>query len=207
MCVAVRMLSGIFFSALLVGCVGLLSAAVSVRQGFAGNALLPADCAIVFGAAVAAGDRPSAAMFRRIDTAVSLYEEGSVERLILAGGTGEGNVRSEASVMREYAVSHGVHENDIRLEDASTSTLENLQYAQNLTNDCSSILGISDAYHLARIELLAERLGYEHFRTYPAIQRPPHQSELRSIFRETAAYTFYAFHADAIFALRNAVRE
>ncbi len=164
---------------------------LQVKQQFAGNGTLPADCALVFGAAVY-GSIPSPAILRRVSTAATLYREEKVKKLILSGGRGEGNRQSEATVMRREAINLGVDAEDISIEDQSHSTWENLLYSQNLTSQCSSIVGISDGYHLARIELLARRQGWKNFGTIPTELRPPEMSEHRSVLRETFAYLYYA---------------
>lgn len=164
---------------------------LQVKQHFQGNGTVPADCALVFGAAVY-GSVPSPAITRRVSTAAALYRDKKVKKLILSGGRGEGNRQSEATVMRREAIELGVSANDIAIEDQSHSTWENLLYSKNLTSQCSSIVGISDGYHLARIELLAERQGWENFGTIPAAIRPPEASEHRSVLRETFAYLYYA---------------
>lgn len=166
-----------------------------VKSHFKGSATLPADCALVFGAAVY-GNLPGPAIVRRVETAATLYKEKKVNTLILSGGRGEGNQQSEATIMRREAVRRGVSAQDIVMEDASHSTWENLLYSQNLTSECSSVVGISDAYHLARIALIADRQGWVNFGTVPAGTRPPEMSENQSVLRETFAYLYYALRMD-----------
>lgn len=176
--------------------IAVFSAMGIVYAHFNGDAQLPADCALVFGAAVYASSQPGPAIVRRVSTASSLYRLHQVNRLILSGGRGEGNQASEAEVMKKQAMMAGVRASDIVLEDQSHSTWENLLYSQNLTSHCKSVVGISDAYHLARIELLARRLGWKDLKTIPAAIHPESGSENRSVLREAFAYLYYAFHID-----------
>lgn len=166
-----------------------------VKRHFEGDATLPADCALVFGAAVY-GNLPGPAIVRRVTTAVDLYKDGKIRTLIVSGGRGEGNSLSEADIMRREALRYGVSANDIILEDQSHSTWENLLYSQNLTSQCSSVVGISDAYHLARIGLIADRQGWVNFGTVPAGTRPAEMSENQSVLRETFAYLYYVLRMD-----------
>jgi len=168
---------------------------MQVKSHFTGNGTLPADCALVFGAAIY-GNLPGPAIIRRVTTAADLYKDGKVHTLILSGGRGEGNTLSEAAIMRQEAVRYGVLAKDIVIEDQSHSTWENLLHSQNLTSQCSSVVGVSDAYHLARIEKIAERQGWTHFGTVPAGTRPPEMSEHQSVLRETFAYLYYALWMD-----------
>jgi vancomycin permeability regulator SanA len=174
---------------------------LSIRSYFGGTATLPSECAIVFGAAVYGYDLPGPAIVRRVGKAAALYHEGNVQTLILSGGTGKGSgvSESEASVMRAYAMELGVDPMDIILESASHSTWENLLFARPLTEQCKKVIGISDQFHLARIELLSWRQGWGELDTIPAEERPPAISERRSLVREVFAMLYYAFYLDTIF--------
>lgn len=176
--------------------VALLSAIFIVYAHINDAASLPADCAIVFGAAVYGNQYPGPAIVRRVARAAELYRSGSVHRLILSGGRGSGNLLSEAAAMRKEAVSHGVADKDITLEVRSHSTWENLLYSRDLTTQCNSVIGISDGYHLARIKLLAWRLGYGDFSVLAAGDRPDAESERKSVLREAFGYLYYFFHID-----------
>lgn len=198
------MVRAIFGALALAGAGALLSISAAfllVISGFAGNADLPADCGLVFGAAVYGYDRPGPAIVRRISTAARLYNEGMVKRLILTGGVGRGGgvSLSEASVMREQAVSYGVQVFDIRTEESSHSTMENLQFSRELVDDCQSVVGISDAFHLTRIRMLAFRQGWHNLTVQPADTRPNAGSELKSVVREVFALLYYGFYLDKVF--------
>lgn len=172
---------------------------VSITSQFDGSAELPADCALVFGAAVYSLNIPGPAITRRVAAASALYREGTVGRLILSGGLGTGNRRSEAEVMRALAIEQGVRPSDIILEDQSHSTWENIEFAQPLAADCGSTVAVSDQYHLARIELLSWRQGWGDLQTIPAQTRPPEGSEKKSMFREVLAYSYYLLYLDYFF--------
>jgi len=170
-----------------------------VYAHFDGTGELPADCAVVFGAAVYGLNQPGPAIVRRVGAAAELYRDGSVKRLFLSGGLGNGNRKSEASVMRDQALRLGVSASDITLEEESHSTWENIANTKPLTEDCTSVIGISDQYHLARIELLSWRQGWGELQTFPAQDRPPVESEKRSLLREVLAFLYYIMFVDVIF--------
>ncbi|NOS67590.1 MAG: YdcF family protein [Candidatus Peribacteraceae bacterium] len=168
------------------------STVLFVYQRMDGNGVSTADCAIVFGAAV----RPvfnddgkitaytaGPGIARRVATAAELFEQGRIHRLFFSGGRGVGNTKSEAQVMKEYAVSLGIPSERITLEEDSSSTWENLLYTRPLTYDCHGVLAISDAYHLARIRMIAHIQGWE-LPTYPAEPRPQMLFIARSLLRE-----------------------
>ncbi len=168
----------------------------------AGDAVFPVECAIVFGAAVGPGSRPGPALVRRVSGASTLYRRHDIQRIILSGGKGTGNRLSEAEVMRRLALQQGVAERDIRVESQSHSTWENLLYAKNLTKDCSSVVAVSDGYHLARIRLLALRQKWQGMGITPAqASKEMTLQERKAIMREVFAYLYYAFYIDRIWKI------
>lgn len=170
-----------------------------VYSHFDGTAELPADCAVVFGAAVYGQNLPGPAITRRVAAAADLYRRGQVKTLIFSGGKGRGVRESEAEVMRSFAIELGVSADDIIIEDKSHSTWENIANVRNLTSQCSNVVGVSDQYHLARIELLSWRQGWGELETVPAQDRPPAASEKRSVIREVLALIYYASYMDVLF--------
>jgi vancomycin permeability regulator SanA len=160
-----------------------------VISQFDGNAVFPADCAIVFGAAVHGTGNAGPGITRRVSTAADLYHAGDVQKIFLTGGKGDENKESEAHVMRKVALLHGVDPEDIVLEETATSTIENILYTTPLLKDCDSIVGISDRYHLARIRFLADTYNLE-LDTYPAEHLPTRAFETRAILREVAAFLY-----------------
>ena len=172
--------------------VGTVIYVVSQEQG--SPAAVPADCGIVFGTAVwPVYDREGTiirsvagpGMTRRISTAADLYRKGSLHRLFVTGGVGDPKLTSEAQVMKNLASSLGVPAERITVEDRARSTWENLLYTHPLTSDCTSVVAISDAYHLARIAFIARMQGWN-LPTYPADQRPPLLFFVQSLLREAA---------------------
>ncbi len=190
---------GLFFcaSAIFIGIITLV-----VLRGFNGSGQLPTDCAIVFGAAVYGTQFAGPGIVRRVGGAGEYYRQGLITRkIILSGGTGSGNKLSEAQVMKREALKQGIPSAMIFTEDESHSTLENLRFSQPLAKDCKSVVGISDKYHLARIDLLARRLDWDNFSTVPVQGSPTKDFERQSVIREIIAYTYYVLHADALIHL------
>jgi uncharacterized SAM-binding protein YcdF (DUF218 family) len=188
-------LCGLLLKALLLAAV-LIAAllgttALIIYSYFGGTAELPADCAIVFGAAVYGQDTASPAITRRVSAAAKLYREDNVQKIILSGGKGTGVRESEAQVMRTVALEQGVLETDIVMEDQSHSTWENILHSRPLAEGCTSVIGVSDQYHLARIELLSWRLGWGNLQTAPAQGKTLSASERRGFIREIFAYLYY----------------
>ena len=125
------------------------------------NAETKSDAAIVLGAAAWNG-KPSPVLQERLNHAIELYENGTVEYLIFTGGTAAGEVKSEARASMEYAIEQGVDSDRIIIEEKSTITKENLEYAieavEEQNYDFDSYILVSDPLHMKRSVLLAEEL-------------------------------------------------
>lgn len=175
---------------------------VAILSGFDGTGGLPADCGLVFGAAISGRNTAGPAIVRRVDGAAALWKEGQINTLILTGGKGDSWRLSEGAVMRQQAIRDGVDGRDILVEDSARSTKENLANSRFLVEKhCKTVVAISDQYHLARIRLLAKRAGWGSLPTYGVPDRPAQQGESRSVMRELAAYMYYALGADQFMTL------
>lgn len=119
-----------------------------------------ADTAIILGAA-ADENGPSPVYRERINHGIELYNYGYVDKLIMTGGTGEGNTHSDAYIAKQYTVSHGIPEEDILTEDTSTITQENLKNSKLIMaeNGFDTAIIVSDPLHMRRAMLLARDAG------------------------------------------------
>ncbi|MBE6815739.1 MAG: YdcF family protein [Ruminococcaceae bacterium] len=117
----------------------------------------PADVAIVLGAAISDGE-VSPVYRERINHAITLYKEGTVDSIILTGGFGEGSYKSDSQVAKEYALSQDVPEERILIEEKSTITEENLEFSKEVMeeNDLETAIIVSDPLHMKRAMLMAE---------------------------------------------------
>lgn len=119
-----------------------------------------ADVAIILGAATQ-NNEVSPVYRERINQGIRLYQEGDVKKIIVTGGTGEGNNKSDAYIAKQYVVSKGIPEADILTEETSTITQENLEYSKVImdANNYETALIVSDPLHMKRAMLLAEDAG------------------------------------------------
>jgi len=125
---------------------------------------------IVLGAKVD-GDVPSLTLKTRLETALAYLEDEPSALVIVTGGQGRGETRSEASVMAEWLSSRGIAEERIFLEDKSTDTRENLQNARAIAEaqNLPAPFGVvSSSFHLYRAEKLALEAGFEAVQTLSA---------------------------------------
>lgn len=127
-----------------------------------------ADAAVVFGARVYANGRPSDALTERTQTACKLYQHGYVRRLIFSGGPGDGAVH-ETEAMQKYAIGRGVRPEDIILDPAGLNTQATVENTTTLfqQNRIRRVLAVSHFYHLPRVKLAYQRLGWSVY-TVPA---------------------------------------
>lgn len=121
-----------------------------------------ADAIVVLGAAQYVG-RPSPVLRARVDHAVSLWKRGLAPTLILTGGTGVGDTTSEAAVARKYAMSRGVPDRAIVVEIKGRTTSESMRAVARIMEDReqTSVILVSDPFHMLRLSILARRFGME----------------------------------------------
>jgi uncharacterized SAM-binding protein YcdF (DUF218 family) len=111
---------------------------------------------VVLGAAQYGG-RPSPALERRLEAALSLYQKGLAPRIAVAGGRAPGDRWSEGEVGCRYLKARGVPEKALLCETQSQNTYENLLFLRpHLTGP---VLLVTDAPHLPRALFLARLLG------------------------------------------------
>ena len=155
-----------------------------------------ADVAIILGTAVW-DNRPSPVFKERINHAILLYKNDSVDFLIFTGGIGEGKEFSEAEVGKRYAIENGVPESKISIEEKSTITDENLKFAKEIMNQnkFSKALIVSDPLHMKRAMLMAKN---HHIDAYSSPTKTSRYISVKSKFgfvmRETFFYIGYKIH-------------
>ena len=140
--------------------VSLLSVVVWARRDTAERA----SAIVVLGAAQYVG-HPSPVLRARLDHAVALWRRGLAPRIIFTGGFGVGDTTSEAAVSRTYAMKHGIPDSVILLEGGGRNTSESLAAAAAImrAHEMRSAILVSDAFHMARLRIIAHQLGIEPF--------------------------------------------
>jgi uncharacterized SAM-binding protein YcdF (DUF218 family) len=113
--------------------------------------------AVVLGAAVLKGGRPSPTLRRRTLTAVLLAKEGLANSLIFSGGIGRFEP-TEAEVMRCIAQQQGIGDDNLILDTCSTSTIETARNCAYIIHELGfkEAWIVTDSYHMCR-SLLAFR--------------------------------------------------
>lgn len=138
--------------------------------------------AVVFGAAVR-GNRPTTILRDRLDTAIALYHDGIVDRLVMSGD-GQYPSYDEPGVMARYAISHGVPEAAIVIDRFGLRTYDTCYRLRHVYGVDRAIL-VSQGFHLPRALFVCEFVGVE------AIGMSADKREYRS----ARWYTFREFFA------------
>ncbi|MGM0818255.1 MAG: YdcF family protein [Actinomycetota bacterium] len=121
-----------------------------------------ADAIVVLGAAQYDG-HPSAALQGRLDHAAWLYEAGRAPRIVVTGGSREGDRFTEAEAGALYLHASGVPGEAIERETTGASTFTSLaSVARYLRPEgVTSVIVVSDPFHSHRAKAIAREVGFE----------------------------------------------
>ncbi len=128
------------------------------------------DCEylMILGNQVVGEDTPSALMIERTDRAAEYLRENQDCTVVVCGGiTTEGQIISEAALMKKLLTEKGVSPDRIILEDKSTTTFENFEFAKEVIVKDSGkdiadieVAFLSSDYHMHRAGVIAEHFGF-----------------------------------------------
>ncbi len=120
------------------------------------------DCILVLGAGVwGEGEAayPSHMLEDRLKTALSLYDAGASEKLLMSGDHGRAEY-DEVNVMKNYAMACGVASNNVFMDHAGFSTYESMYRARDVFK-AQKVLIVTQEYHLYRAVYVANALGLD----------------------------------------------
>jgi len=160
-----------------------------------------ADAIVVLGSAQYNG-RPSSIFEARLEHAVTLYEDGVAPVIVTVGGKADGDQFAEAEAGRDYLAKAGVAADALLAVPEGADTLQSLRAASAAFEEqgWSHAVLVTDPWHAMRAERMAEDAGLE-ADSSPTRQGPAVQTrgtQLRYIFRETAAYLLYRATGESI---------
>lgn len=116
-----------------------------------------ARVAVVFGAGLRRDGRPTPVLQDRVETAVELYRQGKVDRLLMSGDNLSANY-NEPAAMRRAAIELGVPAEAISLDYAGQRTYDTCYRAKAIFGVTEAVL-VTQAFHLPRALFLCEALG------------------------------------------------
>jgi SanA protein len=114
----------------------------------------PTRYGVILAAETTPQGRPSAVLKDRIQRGVDLYLAGKVSQLVMSGRA------PEPAIMRDYAVSLGVSQEDIVLDNGGIRTYATCYIAANQL-DIKEAIFITQPYHLPRTLYLCQALGID----------------------------------------------
>ena len=139
------------------------------------------DCVIVCGYPASDDGTISEILKSRVDEGISLYKDGYVKMMIMSG-TNAHNEYVEAEVMKEYALTQGVKEEDILLETKAKSTYHNMLYSKEIVEEygLKSCYVITNSWHLRKADYYSRKFNFD----YEMIQskKPDSMSCLKVVY-------------------------
>lgn len=131
------------------------------------------DYLIVLGAGLK-GNNLSTVLKGRLDAAIKCVNKYNYKgKIVVSGGQGSDEDRSEADAMYQYLVEQGISKDRILKEDKSTSTAENFTFSKKIIEKDSgkdvkklNIKVVTTDFHCLRSRLLAYKKGYGKIELY-----------------------------------------
>ncbi|MDB6120528.1 MAG: putative rane protein [Verrucomicrobiaceae bacterium] len=150
-----------------------------------------ADVALVLGSKVEMNGKPSVRLQGRLDRTVELYKAGYFPWVIASGGVGKEGF-DEAAVMRDYLVGQGVPADHVILDSHGDNTFASAQNTLAIAKQkhFTSVMAISQYFHLPRSRLALQRCGFKP--VYTAHAKLFEWRDVYSSLRETLGYVKYS---------------
>ena len=106
---------------------------------------------------------PSILLQDRLNTALDYLEDHPDLTVVVSGGKGDDEHKSEAQAMHDYLVERGIPSEQIILEDQSSNTHENLIFTTRLLKEMGydtdvEFVVVSNGFHLTRVRMLWDRV-------------------------------------------------
>ena len=135
-----------------------------------GDSPRPAEAALVLGAGLAADGTPSPFLRERVEAAAQLYRAGRVKVLLMSGDNSRRDY-DEVTTMAGIAAELGVPATAIVLDHAGFDSYSSCYRARHVFG-ATSVIVVSQQFHLPRAVWLCQRLGLDAQGVYPAASFP-----------------------------------
>lgn len=154
----------------------------------------PADAIVVLGSRVYPGGMAGPALRRRARHAAALYQQGFAPHIVCSGGLGA-DPPTEAEVACAFVEQLGVPTSAIVLETQAHSTEENALYTAAIAYErgWSSLLIVSDGYHLLRATFLFKQTGLTIYASPAQITAGP-MNPIERAGRETREWAAFGWY-------------
>jgi len=117
------------------------------------------QAALVLGARVYSDRRLSGIFQDRIDTAIYLYNNKKVDKIIISGDHGQDNY-DEVNVAKDYLLSKNIKNEDIFLDHAGFDTYDSIYRAKEIFQ-AQSLVVVTQNFHLKRALYIANNLDMD----------------------------------------------
>lgn len=115
--------------------------------------------ALVLGALVYQNGNVSPVLADRLDVGIELYNNGTVNKLLLSGDHGQKSY-DEVNAMKEYTLSNNIVHEDIFLDHAGFNTYQSMYRAKEVFQ-AEKIIIVTQSFHLPRAVYIARKLGID----------------------------------------------
>jgi len=122
--------------------------------------LSDAKYAIVLGAGLEKNGFPSKILLDRLLSGIEIYQQQPDIILVVSGGEKYNHI-NEAMVMREFLLAHNVPSTKIKLDPHGKNTFTSMLNTKKTLNSNSTIIIISQKFHLYRALFLASAFGMD----------------------------------------------
>lgn len=126
------------------------------------------DCIVILGCAIRKDGTLYPLIRGRVDKAIEFakaQEAATGKKIIFipSGGQGSDEIMPEAEAMKNYLISQGIPEEQIRPETESTTTIENMRFSKRIAEDykpdAKAIFSTTN-YHVFRSGIIASSIGW-----------------------------------------------
>jgi vancomycin permeability regulator SanA len=150
----------------------------------------PADVIVVLGNKINSDGTPSKRLQARLNKAIQLYEQKNSSLIIVSGGTGKEGF-DEAKVMKEYLVNKNIPAESVFEDNKGVDSFETSKNTKIFMEekDLSSVLLVTNYYHVSRTRLALKKTGIEEI--YSAHANYFEIRDFYSIPREVIGYMYY----------------
>ncbi|MGC4013657.1 MAG: YdcF family protein [Luteolibacter sp.] len=179
------LVAGLSLALVIVGTLALVVIGLRDRPG-------RADVALVLGSKVELNGQPSLRLQSRLNKAVELYQAKRFPMILVSGGFGKEGY-DEATVMRDYLVTHGVPEANILLDSDGVTTYASAKNTRAIADahHFQSVYVITQYFHVPRSRLALERFHFQEI--YSAHAEGFELRDIYSSVRECFGYLSYRF--------------
>ena len=147
----------LLFLIILIGAPRVLMVQRAADKVYSINDSPSARVAVVFGAGLTASGGPTRVLKDRVETAVRLYQDGKVEKLLMSGDNRFIDY-NEPGAMKAFALELGMPEEDIVLDYAGRSTYDTCYRAGDIFL-VDEIILVTQRFHLSRALYICNALG------------------------------------------------